>query len=503
MGDTKPGAFDLKNFTQLVKDGWSNLITGLNASKNAKKKHTRHVFDGMLPDDELDSLFVQDGLAARIVKLLPDDMYREGWEYEFPDIDKIKAEKYIDEYASVFEDIDALKNLKTAAYWNRLKGGSAILISVIDGMEMSEPLNPKKIKAFEKLKVLDRTEIDFSNIQWQEDPTQPRYGLPVLYPVKFDFGKSTQATQLVHYSRVIELHGDTLPRRSETSLSPEQRFWGVSILQRADERMKTLGSSLGSIDQLLDEMSIGKFKFKDLAMLLSSPEGKEALMRRVEVMDLTRSSFRSQFFDSEEDFTRDIVNFQGIPEILYIIFMLIAADTGYPITRLFGVSPGGMNATGESDMRNYYDGVRSLQNTEAMPIVLRLARIISEWQGIPEPYIKFLPLETMNEKEQAELEKVNVDKDKIEADTYKAYVDMGVLEPYEVRFLKYGNTLDDIPVPKDLELPPVETMPEPDTATEGEPLPEDDAEASDDDDDEGEDDKEPAPPKPPKKKAAK
>ena len=489
----------LQKYKQLVKDGWSNLITGLNSSKNAKKKHTRHVFDGILPDEELDSLFAQDGLAARIVKLLPDDMYREGWEYEFPDIDKIKAEKHIDDYASVFENIDALKNLKMATYWNRLKGGSAILISVIDGMEMSEPLNPKKIKDFEKLKVLDRTEIDFSNIQWQEDPAQPRYGLPLLYPVKFDFGKSIQATQLVHYTRIIEMHGDTLPRRSETALSPEQRFWGVSILQRADERMKTLGSSLGSIDQLLDEMSIGKFKFKDLAMLLSSPEGKEALMRRVEVMDLTRSSFRSQFFDSEEDFTRDVVNFTSIPEILYIIFMLIAADTGYPITRLFGVSPGGMNATGESDMRNYYDGVRSLQNTEALPIVLRLARIISEWQGIPEPYIKFLPLQTMNEKEEAELEKTKADKEKLEADTYKTYVDMGVLEPYQVKFLKYGNTLDDIPVPAELELPPVETVPDdPETAPEDDP--------QEEETEEGEDGKEPAPPPPktpPKKKAVK
>jgi hypothetical protein len=53
----------------------------------------------------------------------------------------------------------------------------------------------------------------------------------------------------------------------------------------------------------------------------------------------------------------------------------------------------------------------------------------------------------MNEKERAELDKLNVDKDKIEADAYKIYVDMGALEPYEVRFLKFGNTLDNIPVP--------------------------------------------------------
>jgi hypothetical protein len=118
-----------------------------------------------------------------------------------------------------------------------------------------------------------------------------------------------------------------------------------------------------------------------------------------------------------------------------------------------------MNATGESDMRNYYDGVRSCQTSEALPMILRIARIIHEWKNIPEPYIKFLPLETMNEKEQAALKKQEADTEAAEANTYKLYIDMGVLEPYEVRFLKFGDTLDDIPVPQGLELPAVETVP--------------------------------------------
>jgi hypothetical protein len=108
----------------------------------------------------------------------------------------------------------------------------------------------------------------------------------------------------------------------------------------------------------------------------------------------------------------------------------------------------------------------------------------------------------MNEKEQAELDKLNVDKEKLEADTYKMYVDMGVLEPYEVRFLKFGNTLDDIPVPKDLELPPVDPAPAP--APEGEPQPEDgegDPEAPDDDLANEDDDGDGNPPHPPKKNA--
>jgi phage-related protein (TIGR01555 family) len=461
----KPGT--MEKIKKFAKDGWSNLITGLNNAKTAKKRYIEHRFDGLLREEDLESMFVEDGVAARIIKLLPDDMFREGWEYEFPDVDEIKADEFTDDYDEVFEVIGAQTKLKLAFYWARLFGGAAILIGVVDGQTMDKPLNPRRIKSFEKLKILDRTEIEFSRIQFQLDPGQPRYGLPVYYPIKFDSGSGAEEEKLVHYTRVLELHGDTLPRKSASALSPDDRYWGISVLQRSDDRLKTLGSSMGSIDQLLDEMSVGKYKVKNLANLLSSPEGKAAIQRRVELGDLTRSVFRSMYFDAgdeggkgAEDFVRDTVNFTGVPEILNIIFMLLSADTGYPITRLFGVSPGGMNATGESDMRNYYDGVRSLQSTDLKPILLYFLRIISKWKNIPEPYIKFLPLETMNEKEQAELDKLNVDKDKLEADAYKIYVDIGALEPYEVRFLKFGNTLNNIPVPKDLELPPVETVPD-------------------------------------------
>jgi hypothetical protein len=120
-----------------------------------------------------------------------------------------------------------------------------------------------------------------------------------------------------------------------------------------------------------------------------------------------------------------------------------------------------MNATGESDMRNYYDKVRSKQNKEAAPILLRLVRIISEWKKLDEPYIEWLPLEQLSEKEQAEVDKLYADKEQVEATTYQAYISAGVLEPYEVRYLKYGDTLDKIPVPEEEEgLPQVQTLPE-------------------------------------------
>jgi len=125
------------------------------------------------------------------------------------------------------------------------------------------------------------------------------------------------------------------------------------------------------------------------------------------------------------------------------------------MTRLFGMSPAGMNATGESDMNNYYDMARSLQVSEVQGVILRLVRIIAQWQGLEEPYIEFRPLKTMNEKERAELDKQKADKEKTEADTFKTLIDAGILEPYEARFLKYGDTLENIPVPDGYALPKV------------------------------------------------
>jgi hypothetical protein len=120
-----------------------------------------------------------------------------------------------------------------------------------------------------------------------------------------------------------------------------------------------------------------------------------------------------------------------------------------------------MNSTGESDMRNYYDKVRSKQIAEAEPVLLRLLRIISQWQNKPEPYVKWRPLQQLSPKEQAEVDKLEADKEQVRAGTYQAYINAGIMEPYEVRFLEFGNTLDDIPVPKDLEPPPVEPVPPP------------------------------------------
>jgi phage-related protein (TIGR01555 family) len=104
----------------------------------------------------------------------------------------------------------------------------------------------------------------------------------------------------------------------------------------------------------------------------------------------------------------------------------VAAAAEMPVTILFGRSPAGLNATGESDIRAWYDTVVDAQTDQLKPALERLLKLIfaakdSPTSGaIPERWtIEFNPLWQPTEKEQAETLK-------LKADTHVALVTAGI-----------------------------------------------------------------------------
>lgn len=76
------------------------------------------------------------------------------------------------------------------------------------------------------------------------------------------------------------------------------------------------------------------------------------------------------------------------------------------MTKLFGRSPAGMNSTGESDLKNYYDYIDGLRETELRGIIERLLPImaLSAWGRIPDDMdIDFPPMQTPDAKDVAEI----------------------------------------------------------------------------------------------------
>lgn len=422
-------------------DGWSNLFTGFGTSAD-KRRETRSRQNLILSDIELDSIYTDDGLGARIVDLLPDDMTRQGWEFRFDD-EKEGFETYAKKYEEAFDALNATSRLTTAMKWARLYGGSLLIIGALDGSDFSEPLDGKRVRALESLRVVPLPDVELDKSEWNGDSTSPRFGQIERYAVKTRFGFE-ECVMLVHRSRVVEFHGLEIPTSGNGLIPAKNRHFGVPVLQRVYERLGDLGAIFGSLSVLMQESSVGKYKFENLADILSNPEGGKMIQNRVQVMDLMKSVFHSVYMDSNDDFLRDNVSFGGISDVLYQFFVVISACTGYPMTRLFGVSPAGLNASGDSDTYSYYDMVRARQVQDLKPALSRIAEIVGAVNRIPIPRIEFNPLEQMTEKEKSELDRNRAEAERMKAETYQRYMDMGVMEPYHVEELEFGDTLRNI-----------------------------------------------------------
>jgi hypothetical protein len=93
---------------------------------------------------------------------------------------------------------------------------------------------------------------------------------------------------------------------------------------------------------------------------------------------------------------------------------IVSAASGIPATRVLGKSPDGLNASGESDIRNFYDYIASMQEQDIKPKLQYMDKIMakSELGYIPEDMkFEFVPLWQVNEKEQAEIENIRAQRD--------------------------------------------------------------------------------------------
>jgi phage-related protein (TIGR01555 family) len=161
-----------------------------------------------------------------------------------------------------------------------------------------------------------------------------------------------------------------------------------------------------------------------------SSNRSDELLKRMELVDMSRSISRSILLDAEdEDFRRDSYGFSGIPEILEKMMLRLAAAARLPVSLLMGQAPAGMNATGESDTRFFYDQVRAEQEA----IKPKLERLIKIMIGndSAKVVIEFPALWQMTDRDKAELRRM-------EAETDRIYLQEGVLLPEEVAVKRFS-----------------------------------------------------------------
>jgi len=129
--------------------------------------------------------------------------------------------------------------------------------------------------------------------------------------------------------------------------------------------------------------------------------------------------------DKEDDYVNVSKSFAGLQEIDMGKLAKVAGAADIPLTRLLGKSSDGMNATGEGDLKNYYDNVDSYRNETIYDVYRQIDSAVCAHLGIQPPDFTFNSLFQMSDAQKAEIRNKN-------AQTDQVYLLNGVVEESDI-----------------------------------------------------------------------
>jgi uncharacterized protein len=433
-------------------DNWANEMIGLGQIQDKSTK-THYSYSDILDNGTLTDMYIGGGLAARIVNIVADDMTRE-WVW----IENEAARKPLED---TVRDLGMEEAYNTALRWQRLYGGSLLLIGVDDGQSMDRPLNENKIKSIKYFRPVDCTCVDLGASVWDMDPLSDRFGKVVLYKIRYTV-YNTRVDMDVHYSRVIEFHNDAYPSGKFKFIDTDMWYWGMSSLQTVNESMRDLGGVTQASVNILYDFVSGVYKLKGLANMLamdSDGTGKTQLTKRFEAINMSKSMLNAVILDAEgEDYTKQYTSVSDLPELIDRFMLQLSGSTGIPVTRLYGRSPAGLNATGDADIRNYYDIIEAQQRNRLYTPLMAAFRLICLWKKIDwnSVVVTFNSLYQLTETEKSQIEKDAATTKQAQVNTQITLINNNIRDVESVaKELGYGDEMPDNPVDTEQEETPL------------------------------------------------
>jgi uncharacterized protein len=400
-------------------DSFENLMTGLGGVTDKMTGMTFRVTEMTRP--EQDAAYRGDWIARKVVDCPAKDATREwrSWQADKDDITKIEA----------LEDKLALqRKVFIGLQMARLYGGAALILGAETG-SMEQELVPERVKkdGLKFVHVVSRHDIS-AHGQMNWDLTSPLYGQP-------EFWTRTQGgMEKLHPSRVVRLLGNQAfdPAIINTG-------WGDSSLQVVKDAVFAAGAVMSSTAQAVQEMKIDIVRTPGLVEQIGSKDYLDRLTKRFGAASTMKGVFHMLLLDKEEEWERIEQTFTGLPDVLKMYLLIASGAADIPATRLLGQSPAGLSATGESDMRNYYDSIKAEQNSVLRPALETLDRIVqmaSLGKINEDIHYEWDPLWQMDDKQRAEVAKSK-------ADTFKADNDAGLIPPEVLRDARINQLIED------------------------------------------------------------
>ena len=381
-------------------DGYSNAAAFLGENSPLMASGT-FVRSGLTSQtDLLTTTYRVSWLAKRIIDMPSEDMTRAWYSLNT----SLPAET-LNEMKKLEAEHSVKQEITNAIRWARLYGGS-LAVMVIRGEEdeLDQPLDTEMLlpDCFQGLLVLDRAQGITPSLELVSDLDDPDFGLPEYYTV--DLETEDLHSVKIHHSRVLRFIGRELPN-TETA---RENYWGASELEHIWDELQKRSAASANIAQLIFQANITTLKMGDLGTNLAfGTDGmRSAVMETLQNENRLRTSYGLQIMSADDSLENHSYSFTGLSEIYESFMMDMAGAAEIPATKLFGRSPQGMNATGEADLRNYYDLIAQMQERLLRPALEKLLPVmaISCWGYVPEDLeIIFRPVMTSSPAERAEL----------------------------------------------------------------------------------------------------
>lgn len=407
--------------TSKVLDSLTNFLTGM-GMENDKMFHAKWMHR-VIDRAQLNAAYRGDWIARKIVDIPANDATREGraWQADKDDITLIEQ---------VENDHQIMRKINLANKRGRLYGGAALILGVRND-DPAEPLIPERIKrdSLEFVHVVTRYELTAA--QLSTDVLSPYYGRPEFYTSTANSGMAMR----IHPSRVIPFYGMEHP----DPMNGDSMGWGDSVLQIVADAIKSCSTVSQSVASLLGELQVDIVKIPGMTNKLKTADYEERLKRRFGLAATAKSIYKILMIDKEEEWQRINANLSGMHDLIKTYLLIASGAADIPATRMLGQSPTGLSATGESDIRNYYDRIVDEQKNVISPAIRMLDELVvrSALGNYPDGlFYVWKPLWQMDDEQKAKL-------DKSKADTFAIDVNSGVIDPTIMREARINQLIED------------------------------------------------------------
>jgi len=363
-----------------------------------------------ISNSDLKKAVERNGITRKLVNKLSSDTFDNWFEVESENDQLIKDVNSLFSSKSTWwvndgkAHLGMKKNLKESYKVGMVEGYSLLALGLSDDKELNERAD--KPKSLDYVSIL--TPSDVTKLLIDEDENSETFGQMIGAEIRI--GKGSKKT--IHASRFIYLPVNTYGNS----------YQGIGYVKPAYNYLTVLDNVIWSTGQGFYRYASG---FPHIKKKGGSPDQIKKIKEQWK--DVNSLTGWASADDTTIDFVGASTSALDPEKYLNVAIFAVATSFDIPSQIVIGTAAGAVTGS-ETNLRDYYSDISSKQDIDWTPVIEQLIIIAQSTGQVAkgEFKINWNPLFEMDEKEIAEINKINAETDKIK-------IDSGVLTADEVR----------------------------------------------------------------------